>query len=134
MMTKKQADALPTKTAAELVMLIGVALILAGCPGGSVQGAMDAYTRGDMPAAAAECKSYDYDGAGLGYSARSKLRFEAYCGLVFYKRGERDAALALLASAKRKLDELRASGEPTYVGPEVIADIDKALATLKPAP
>ncbi len=110
--------------------------LLAGCtPGANIQTAADAYRRGDLETAARECRSAgDKLDDHVPSVDSTRARYLAFCGLVHWKRGEREPALELLSASKHDIDAAKANGEPAWIGPDVIAEVERALAELQAAP
>ena len=112
--------------ATKLWAVIGAVMVLGaatGCGASTdLRGSMHAYEAGNFRTAEARCDQLEQSDFGN----KAQVRYLVYCGLTYYKLGEADHARTLLASGNR----LYATGDPGWLKPLVVDDMNKALSNL----
>lgn len=98
----------------------------AGCGAGrDLRGSINAYEAGNFRTAEARCSDIEQG----DFSDKAQVRYLVYCGLTHYQLGEADQARTLLASGNK----LYATGDPGWLKPMVVDQMNKALIDLNGA-
>ena len=122
-------EVLPMRLPAILATIALSALLVTGCglTGPIVQKGMDRYERMDYPGAASEFSRLS--GRDEDLNNKGLVRYYVYNGLTAYHLGYRAEAYSMLARGKA----LHAEGSASWIKPNIVAEMDAALANLSGA-
>jgi hypothetical protein len=106
------------------------ALLSTGCGGvgGAIQKGIDRYERLDYAGASGEFSRLN--GRDGDMNNKGLVRYYVYNGLTAYHLGYRPQAYSLLTRGKA----LYAEGTPGWIKPNIVAEMDAALANLSGSP
>lgn len=123
-------EVLPMRLPPILATIALSALLVTGCglTGPIVQKGMDRYERLDYPGAASEFSRLS--GRDGDLNNKGLVRYYVYNGLTAYHLGYRAEAYSMLTRGKA----LHGAGTASWIKPNIVAEMDAALANLSGAP